>query len=250
MGQPQHGPVYIDSHVTSPPNTSPPPDTQNMVLVEKVPKDQSLESQVPLSSPTFVPLKSTEENIFIVTSAQADVTTRASHPMAETVTQITPTNAYQTLNPGIQVQESLNPGSNPGIQESMTPGPIILLSRERPVFQERKGSKKDVMFVTPRSITVTPRSMTTTTKPLTIYSVSGSTIHSSTTGAGVPASGDIPKSWTAIISNYDPRKLVSKNRISAKTNNDQHVLSPAYVTPLPKKQPLQPQTTSEAIIGT
>ena len=123
---------------------------------------------------------------------------------------------------------------------------IVVLSRQR-------FSNEDTLFVTPSgaqrpSVTSGP---TPTKSPLSM----------SSTAAGVPASGDIPRSWT--INNYDPRR----NRISIVENNDRHDLffsspsppmpamqmhaspsTPAsFVTPLPKKSESPPSRSKNVL---
>ena len=101
-----------------------------------------------------------------------------------------------------------------------TPGPIVVLSRQRFLPHQ------DTVFVTPSSV----KRITTTLTP-----------SPSLSSTGVPASGDIPRSWT--INSYDPRR----NRLSSRQGNDHHNLffsptntashsesRPAFVTPLPK----------------
>ncbi len=135
-----------------------------------------------------------------------------------------------------------------------TPLPVIVLSREklRPTPKEvmrseplvlRPGDDGKLMFVTPSSEETfsTTTTTTTTTKPPTTVTTAASAAILST---GVPASGDIPRSWRE--GKYDPRKQRGYKRkftpqqIKVKSN-DEHVIRPAFVTPLP-------EATSEAAI--
>jgi hypothetical protein len=138
-----------------------------------------------------------------------------------------------------------------------TPLPIIVLSRERIRLDNVKkkaklvvGSKEELMFVTPSGSkgSKSPLPKTTTTAP------SPPPKYVSSPTAGVPASGDLPKSWTE--TNYDPRRLPKKLRphriLATSTNDDYHTMAdkvttekPAYVTPLPT---MPPTSTSEAAV--
>ena len=72
---------------------------------------------------------------------------------------------------------------------------IVVLSRDRFIHRPQQNNAAGLVFVTPRS--VHPTTAMTTAMPTT-------TKASATVSSGVPASGDVPKSWS--LTNYDPRR--------------------------------------------
>ena len=176
---------------------------------------------------------------------------------------MTTTSASAYITPVTSFQTSTSQGS-----------PIVVLSRQR-------FSPPSIFVTPPGGAPKPPSSSSSTTTPrprssqaLIDHTKSPPPLISST---GVPASGDIPKSWT--INNYDPRR----NRISIVKDNDHQLFltgsppsrspaassppmmeassaisRPTFVTPLPAFQPSTamaelrpkvPSTATEAMIS-
>ena len=141
-------------------------------------------------------------------------------------------------------------GPTPSPMTTPTPittnAPIVVLSRQRFIPHH------ETLFVTPSSASGKKWSRITTT-PAAIVPMELTNSPASISSTGVPASGNIPRSWT--INSYDPRR----NRISSRQDNDHHTLffttppetkpRPAFVTPLPKKSSTTSTLATESKSG-
>ena len=235
---------------------------QNVVLVKKA-DPISIPAMIPKD--TFVPLPSNPPTLQVPSTTKAATTTPSTTPTTSTSYPMTTTSASAYITPVTSFQTSTSQGS-----------PIVVLSRQR-------FSPPSIFVTPPGGAPKPPSSSSSTTTPrprssqaLIDHTKSPPPLISST---GVPASGDIPKSWT--INNYDPRR----NRISIVEDNDHQLFFPSslvgssptgsaapmmdvssaisrptFVTPLPSFKPKKeelikvhhspaPSTATEAMIS-
>ena len=163
------------------------------------------------------------------TSTATSTTTSWStthHPMAPRPTTPQPTAPRPLL------EDAVTSSSAPA---------IVVLSRDRFIHRPQQNNAAGLVFVTPRS--VQPTIAMTTAMPTT-------TKASATVSSGVPASGDVPKSWS--LTNYDPRRKVKGHEYVKKTPTTTAKPRVSYVTPpvpatVSSRRVGQPPT-SEAVI--
>ena len=240
---------------------------QNVVLVKKAdPLLPKLDTFVPLpSNPPTLQGPSTTVATTTTTTAPSTMPATSSYPMTTTSSSayVTPVTSWPTFSSTTTTQ---------------VPPPIVVLSRQR--FSPPSGDLA-TLFVTPSGPPKSSSSSSTLLENTPPRPRSGPDPPSpsliSSTASGVPASGDIPKSWT--INNYDPRR----NRISIVKDNDHQLFltgsppsrspaassppmmeassaisRPTFVTPLPAFQPSTamaelrpkvPSTATEAMIS-
>ena len=240
---------------------------QNVVLVKKAdPLLPKLDTFVPLPSnpPTLQGPSTTVATT--TTTAPSTMPATSSYPMTTTSSSayVTPVTSWPTFSSTTTTQ---------------VPPPIVVLSRQR--FSPPSGDLA-TLFVTPSGPPKSSSSSSTLLentppRPRSSPDTPSSPSLISSTASGVPASGDIPKSWT--INNYDPRR----NRISIVKDNDHQLFltgsppsrspaassppmmeassaisRPTFVTPLPAFQPSTamaelrpkvPSTATEAMIS-